>query len=287
MQGFENFPKFRRRACEALSNHLAIGMEREPTPNEKTLARNTLISLLNQDSISFRLPDDGKMVADDTPYRMPENASLRFPCCIFEYGMSETNGKSVIIVATQTEPGGDIQVELVLGSGQPDQLFFAMPTFLELYDLPSIVMNDEGKLSANYKIMQPLDLNREQWLLDKPDLERIFSICFRVILHFVMLCHCVGVKPVKIFEPSEKLVKRAQERGNLPLNEYWSLNIFTGANRKTDAESGGTHASPRFHVRRGHIRHLSDGRMILVRSCTVGDASLGRIIKDYNVLPAA
>ena len=35
---------------------------------------------------------------------------------------------------------------------------------------------------------------------------------------------------------------------------------------------GGTHASPRWHIRRGHWRQLADGRRVFVRECEVGDA---------------
>lgn len=46
---------------------------------------------------------------------------------------------------------------------------------------------------------------------------------------------------------------------------------------------GGTHASPRWHVRRGHERRLANGRVIAVRECEVGDRTRGGIVKDYRV----
>jgi hypothetical protein len=46
---------------------------------------------------------------------------------------------------------------------------------------------------------------------------------------------------------------------------------------------GGTHASPRWHVRRGHWRQLGDGRRVFVRACEVGDLERGGILKDYIV----
>ncbi|MBE9606267.1 hypothetical protein IAI18_15485 [Acetobacteraceae bacterium H6797] len=46
---------------------------------------------------------------------------------------------------------------------------------------------------------------------------------------------------------------------------------------------GGTHASPRWHIRRGHWRQLGDGRRVFVRECQVGDASCGGVVKDYQV----
>jgi hypothetical protein len=46
---------------------------------------------------------------------------------------------------------------------------------------------------------------------------------------------------------------------------------------------GGTHASPRWHVRRGHWRQLADGGRVFVRACEVGDPAQGGIVKDYLV----
>ncbi|MCZ8148374.1 MAG: hypothetical protein O9325_11075 [Roseomonas sp.] len=45
----------------------------------------------------------------------------------------------------------------------------------------------------------------------------------------------------------------------------------------------GSHASPRWHLRRGHWRQLADGRRVFVRECEVGDASCGGVVKDYQV----
>ena len=49
------------------------------------------------------------------------------------------------------------------------------------------------------------------------------------------------------------------------------------------AEQSGSHASPRWHIRRGHWRELADGRRIFVRECEVGDVKRGGVIKDYRV----
>ena len=46
---------------------------------------------------------------------------------------------------------------------------------------------------------------------------------------------------------------------------------------------GGTHASPRWHIRRGHWRTLSDGKRVFVRECEVGDQARGGVVKDYRV----
>lgn len=53
--------------------------------------------------------------------------------------------------------------------------------------------------------------------------------------------------------------------------------------RAASADLGGTHASPRWHIRRGHWRQLADGRRVFVRACEVGDPARGGVVKDYIV----
>lgn len=53
--------------------------------------------------------------------------------------------------------------------------------------------------------------------------------------------------------------------------------------RTASAELGGSHSSPRWHLRRGHWRHLANGHRVFVRQCEVGDAERGGVVKDYTV----
>jgi hypothetical protein len=50
---------------------------------------------------------------------------------------------------------------------------------------------------------------------------------------------------------------------------------------------GGTHASPRLHDRRGHLRRLRNGRSVWVKPCKVGDASKGAVWHDYSIRKSA
>ena len=53
--------------------------------------------------------------------------------------------------------------------------------------------------------------------------------------------------------------------------------------RSAASDRGGSHASPRWHIRRGHWRTLLDGHRVFVRSCEVGDPARGGVVKDYRV----
>jgi len=77
--------------------------------------------------------------------------------------------------------------------------------------------------------------------------------------------------------------KKREAKGKLPLFEYHLLKINPALKMPGHVATGGTHASPRLHWRRGHIRRLSSGELTQVRPCLVGHKSLGRIEKDYVV----
>lgn len=86
-------------------------------------------------------------------------------------------------------------------------------------------------------------------------------------------------------KPPAGLNKKRIQAGKQPFFSYRVLNITNDA--KTDTSRvHGAHASPRVHLRRGHIRRLPD-RSIWVNASVVGNKSLGMVRKDYAVAAAA
>lgn len=74
--------------------------------------------------------------------------------------------------------------------------------------------------------------------------------------------------------------KKMQKRGVGGFT-YHVLELPSGC--VAPASQGGTHASPRFHIRRAHIRKLPSGALTFVRQCFVGDKSRGVVSKDYSM----
>lgn len=86
------------------------------------------------------------------------------------------------------------------------------------------------------------------------------------------------VPSVKRGLTSDRLVKK----GKPPLYDYRTVVIDPIKPAKRE-HLGGTHASPRQHDRRGHMRRLPGGRQVWVKPCRVGDAALGTVFHDYEV----
>lgn len=87
-------------------------------------------------------------------------------------------------------------------------------------------------------------------------------------------------------EPIEAIDRRKNARrirsGKLPIFETRILTIDSLKTNGHGIGYGGTHSSPRQHLRRGHIRRLPD-KNVWVNSCVVGRAETGIIEKQYHV----
>jgi hypothetical protein len=75
--------------------------------------------------------------------------------------------------------------------------------------------------------------------------------------------------------------RRLQAKGKPPQFDWHTVKIEP-PKPKTECQ-GGTHATPRLHDRRGHVRRMPSGKTCWVKACKVGDASKGVVFKDYEV----
>ena len=78
--------------------------------------------------------------------------------------------------------------------------------------------------------------------------------------------------------------RRKIAQGKKPTYEWRTVVIEPSQPRQEP--QGGTHASPRLHDRRGHLRRLRSGKNVWVRPCKVGDAARGVVFHDYKVVAA-
>ena len=75
--------------------------------------------------------------------------------------------------------------------------------------------------------------------------------------------------------------RRKVQQGKLPTYDWTT--VWIEPSKPRQKSKGGTHASPRLHERRGHLRRLKTGKNVWVKSCKVGDASKGAIFHDYAI----
>lgn len=107
------------------------------------------------------------------------------------------------------------------------------------------------------------------------------------VLGMVEALTCSNVTSEVVQTADAALNARRIKKGKLPLYETRTLVVTTGhGSAHGTIDAGGHHRSPRQHLRRGHVRRLSDGRRVWVTACVVGNAVAGTIDKKYAVLPA-
>jgi len=75
--------------------------------------------------------------------------------------------------------------------------------------------------------------------------------------------------------------RRKIAQGKVPVYE-WRTVVIEPAKPRSESQ-GGTHASPRLHDRRGHLRRLQSGKNVWVKPCKVGSPSNGIVFKDYQI----
>lgn len=102
------------------------------------------------------------------------------------------------------------------------------------------------------------------------------------IVELCNLLECTNVSAERIVAP-ERLNRKREAKGKLPFFEYRVLTIRDSGERLIASPGGTEHTSPRFHLRRGHIRRLAGERKTWVRPHTVGEASRGVVVKDYDL----
>lgn len=101
------------------------------------------------------------------------------------------------------------------------------------------------------------------------------------VIEFCLTVNCENVQQM-VIPASEALNKRRVERGNEPFDSYRVLTI-PGASVEKKSQSTGFHSSPRLHLRRGHLRRLSSGKVTWVRHTLVGEVGQGVAEKIYKV----
>jgi len=100
------------------------------------------------------------------------------------------------------------------------------------------------------------------------------------LLKCIQVINCSNVEFIE--NPAPKMINQKRiKKGKYPLFSFKTLHLNTHSSIKNKSEEGGTHASPRVHMRRGHVRKI-EGREIWVQPCVVGDKLQGITHKDYK-----
>lgn len=102
------------------------------------------------------------------------------------------------------------------------------------------------------------------------------------MLCFLNVLQCRNVHIEKKEPGKVRKAMNSGKKGALPFDTYHVLTIDAPGRAQERASDGGSHRSPREHLRRGHIRRLGDGRRIWVNATVVAaGGGGGAVSKDY------
>lgn len=95
---------------------------------------------------------------------------------------------------------------------------------------------------------------------------------------------CLETKYVRLIDQDapDKLNKAREKRGASPISGHKIVTIDMDSAEVGISDRGGTHASPRLHWRRGHVRHLAGGIKTKVKPCLVGDPTAARVSQEWR-----
>lgn len=106
----------------------------------------------------------------------------------------------------------------------------------------------------------------------------------QTVVQACSVINCANVTTAEISAPAA-LNKKRQEKGKQPFFSYKVLQLSDERREAGKGGAGGSHASPRMHLRRGHLRRL-ESKVVWVRPAMVNAGSnTGVVLKDYAVQP--
>lgn len=109
----------------------------------------------------------------------------------------------------------------------------------------------------------------------------IIEMMHAQVMRFFDVLACSNVATITT-PPLTALNKKRAKAGKFPILEYKTLTIIVDEPRSVNDPQGGAHASPRVHLRRGHIRRITPEKRVWVQPCVVG-SNHGMVLKDYRV----
>ncbi len=235
----------------------------------------------------FSLPDNGVLfgpLADS----MFDEVRLPFPKCVLEFGAVANEGaerpgircerRVVLCYEANGVCGCPVVSVLPISWSSSDERWVPAPFTVEIpmerrsdYSAAVVAIGEPGlKLFDRFG-----DDEAKKLALTDSSLE------LQAVIEFSAAMSCTNVT-------TETLRPNREARAARPastLFDYHVLMIEPGREHATSEDRGGSHASPRTHLRRGHIRRLAWGPRVWVNSCVVNPTAIGTVNKDYRVRP--
>jgi len=242
-------------------------------------------------SVKFHLPITGRILEDLNFRCLDETTPLRlpFPICGFEYERpaggpllyGEHRHTRAAFVASEVTDGVTVLVFVWQKTGWVP---LGLVKFPIVNYLDRSLMTEEatkGILNYDSKKGVPLRIHSLEWKGVPSFPVTDFIDEAGALLCFLNALQCSNVEITKLPKRTEGLTNKEASK----VDQYHVLSLKLSKSQSDIAGvSGGTHRSPREHLRRGHIRILQSGEKIWINSTVVNAGkNYGKITKSYRV----
>jgi hypothetical protein len=215
-------------------------------------------------AVKFTLPGDGKIIEDPKLKGLSDITELHLPYAsiVLEFAILGKNSRKIVIYAIEDEA----QILMCVWAGSEEAW---LPLGFASTPKTEFMRQD---IDGNVQFAIKRRLVEEKY---KEDMKLFTNLGVDTLLGFLNALACSNVKAEKL--PTRKPSKTL---GALPFDEYHVLTIDRPAGTG-NGHAGGSHRSPREHLRRGHIRRLSTGSKIWVNAAVINAGAGGKIRKQY------
>lgn len=224
-------------------------------------------------SQKFNLPDGGILIDDSELRALDDDAILTLPfdSIALEYiesrGAGEGQAVSTkrIVFASQYE---DIIIMAPVSYFDREKAWFAYPPV----SIPRSGYRNRAAIPG-----KQIPINIEKSIDDFSDQDYGHELMALISTLNALQCSNVSISK---HSSSKKLTPKAA----LKFDDFHLLEISNTLHVVDGINRGGTHRSPREHLRRGHIRRLETGKKIWVNAAVIGAGrGAGKIAKHYTL----
>lgn len=227
-------------------------------------------------SKKFMLPDGGRLIEDSSLRALDESEPIKLPYDLIacEYAF----GTAMAFQPSQNHPSFDRYILFAHDAEETIRFWSAgrncanglwVASEMTSIAKTDYLLRDGREVSIRFPIEETVD---ERAAYD-----------IRTLLQLLNALQCSNVN----IERSEAKRSGKKIKAALPFDSYHILTIDTGKTGESAslANGGGSHRSPREHLRRGHIVRPGEGRKPFWRNATVVCAGRGfnKVEKDYRI----
>lgn len=288
---------FLRKAIPVISEKLETN-QKFFTPTYSVQASQLLHAA--QRAVKFVLPDNGRIF--DSKFKgLPSILKLPYPAILIEYRCTASGGLAEELfgsIATESAPkrivyaeqmdGGILVAATVAYEKDGKDLWHVLPYYAEILNDQNIsgdeiIQNppeglNHGKITGVYSRFADMGGMAKKVFGDAWE-NHAYTDMFDEVSAVLSLIEALSCKNVGVeMLPARKVNKSALKRNAMEFDDYHILTVTSSGS--TGESRGGTHRSPREHLRRGHIRRLESGN-IWVNSTVVNAGTKGKIHKVY------